>query len=608
MSDTFTGETYTTLCNDAEAYLAKSSPEQARELLQKAISLIGTRPRGRSLLADTCMIMELWSEAREQLEILITLEEGNIDNHFRLAQVLEELGEYQLAADNYQVVLDSDPDHHGASVAVKRIAARERDSGVNLAEVFNSRVGEKAPDKEEETEEAAPEEEPEEEPEPEEKVSREGLQIYPDVPSDELFADSQDDEDDDSVDALLKNIGLSGISSSEDEEADVSALLENIGVSTSSALESAFGEPEGTDEPEDTASEDTAAERRKRVVSLDEIFGTASAEPVEEEPEEEEPEEEEPEQEIPSEEEVPEAAEEPEEEAPEEAPEAMEEPEIEEEAVARAEEASPISTGRTLEDIFKDTGEEPEEDIPAEEEVPEAVEEPEEEAPEEAPEVAEEPEEEEVPEEEAPEVAEEPEEEEVPEAAEEPEEEVTAEEPEEHRVFVMRNEAEYTIDPWSTDSGLLTVNMISGSLELDGSMLSVMENTLEAETTEEARVRLSGQGTFLLNCGSEVPLRLEVRENMVIRKDAVVLHTGLIRLELLEIPGNEDLFVIKDTAHETVIFHTPRPVRLILLGQNNRVFLVRTSSIMAVDPDIVLSGSENGFTIVSGSGKVYLIE
>jgi hypothetical protein len=61
MSDTFTGETYNTLCDDAEGYLANESPEQARELLQKAISLIGTRPRGRSLLADTCMSMQTCS-------------------------------------------------------------------------------------------------------------------------------------------------------------------------------------------------------------------------------------------------------------------------------------------------------------------------------------------------------------------------------------------------------------------------------------------------------------------------------------------------------------------------------------------------------------------
>ncbi|MFO8183135.1 MAG: tetratricopeptide repeat protein [Candidatus Aegiribacteria sp.] len=584
MSDTFTGETYTTLCNDAEAYLAKSSPEQARELLQKAISLIGTRPRGRSLLADTCMIMELWSEAREQLEILITLEEGNVNNHFRLAQVLEELGEYQLAADNYQVVLDNDPDHHSASVAMNRITARERDSGVNLAEVFNSRVGEKASEKEE-SEEAAVEEETEaaeaeeenepeaeaqeeeakpeaEEPGEEEETPREGLQIYPDVPSDELFADSRDDEDDDSVDALLKNIGLSGDSTSEDEEADVSALLENIGVTASSALESAFSEPEDADEAEDAAPDDTSAGRGKRVVSLDEIFGTASGEPEEEKPEAE----------APEEEEEPAAGEEPEEEIPEE----------EEEPVVEAEETVPFSAGRTLEDIFKGTGEEPEEEVPEEEEEPEVEEEPEEEVPEE---------------EEEPEVEEEPaaEEEPVTEAA-------------EHRVCVMRNEADYTIDPWSSESGLLTVSMISGRLDLDRCMLSVMENTLQVEWAEESRVSLSGQGTFLLNCGSEEPLRLEVRDNMVIRKEAVVLHTGEIRLELLEIPENEDLFVIKDTGHETVIFQAPRPVRVILLGQNNRVFLVRTSSIMAADPDIVLSGSEDGFTVVSGSGKVYLIE
>ncbi|MBN2608966.1 MAG: tetratricopeptide repeat protein, partial [Candidatus Fermentibacteraceae bacterium] len=278
MSDTFTGETYNTLCKDAEDYLSKSSPEQARELLQKAISLIGTRPVARSLLADTCMTMELWSEAREQLEILITLDEGNPGNHFRLAQVLEELGEYQLAADNYQVVLDSDPKHHGASVAIKRITSRDKDTGINLADVFNAKS-------QEDVEETAAEEVPKGG-SGEQKSVREGMQIYPDVPSDDIFAESEDDEDDDSVDALLKNIGLSGGSSSDDDEADVSRLLENIGVSTSSTLAAAFADQEEAEAAErEAASEEAVKERRRKMVSLDEIFGTSSREP---EPEAEE--------------------------------------------------------------------------------------------------------------------------------------------------------------------------------------------------------------------------------------------------------------------------------------------------------------------------------
>ncbi|MBD3278264.1 MAG: hypothetical protein GF388_08195, partial [Candidatus Aegiribacteria sp.] len=282
MSDTFTGETYSTLCDDAEEYLAKESPEQARELLQKAISLIGTRPRARSILADTCMSMELWSEAREQLETLITLEEGNINNHFRLAQVLEEIGDYQLALDNYSVVLTKDPEHHGAEVAKKRIENRTSQSGVNLADVFNTPTEEEIESSEEESEE---------------EDIKEGMQIYPDVPSDGIFAESADDEDDDDVDALLKNIGLSDDNNeAEREEDEVSELLANIGVSTSQALQSAFGESDEEEAEEDSAeaskTEDgkpaAEAEGKKKVVSLDEIFGTSS-QAAAEETEEKEP-------------------------------------------------------------------------------------------------------------------------------------------------------------------------------------------------------------------------------------------------------------------------------------------------------------------------------
>ena len=178
MSDTFTGETYNTLCSDAERYLDKDSPEQAGGLLKKAISLIATRPRARSILADTCMSMELWSEARSQLEVLLTLDEVNRANNFKLAQVLEELGEYQLALDNYTVVLDDEPDHHGAMVAVKRIETRTKDSWINLTDIFEKRqtdvLVETGSNKEADE-------------------FRDGMQVFPDVPSEELFADSEDE-------------------------------------------------------------------------------------------------------------------------------------------------------------------------------------------------------------------------------------------------------------------------------------------------------------------------------------------------------------------------------------------------------------------------------
>ncbi|MEN8208681.1 MAG: hypothetical protein ABFR50_05450, partial [Candidatus Fermentibacteria bacterium] len=245
MSDTFTGETYNTLCTDAEAYLAKDSPEQARELLQKAISLIATRPRARSILSDTCMSMELWSEARSQLEVLLTLDEGNVSNNFRLAQVLEELGEYQLAKDNYTVVLDDEPDNHAAKVALKRIESRTKDSWVDLKDVFDT-------DRSDGLMETVIDEEGDE--------FKDGMQVFPDVPSEELFADSEDE--DTNVERLLKNIGLAG--DSVEEIDDSSELLENIGVSTAETLQSAFEDSEDGEAPE------------KPTTTLDEIFGTSS--------------------------------------------------------------------------------------------------------------------------------------------------------------------------------------------------------------------------------------------------------------------------------------------------------------------------------------------
>ncbi|OPL20036.1 MAG: hypothetical protein AVO35_00845 [Candidatus Aegiribacteria sp. MLS_C] len=648
MSDTFTGETYNTLCKDAEDYLSKGSPEQARELLQKAVSLIGTRPAARSLLADTCMTMELWSEARDQLEILITLDEGNTGNHFKLAQVLEELGEYQLAADNYRVVLDGKPDHHGAKVALKRIASRDRDSGmgVNLADVFRSHS--------EEPEEGPAEDE--QAGEAEDQGFREGMQIYPDVPSDDIFAESEDEEEDDSVDALLKNIGLTGASVSDNDDEDVSRLLENIGVSTSTTLASAFAEAGETGQEDSDGGDESTVAEKKKVVSLDDIFGTSARE---EEPaaaeageeaavhvpaEEEEPVAAEAGEEavvhVPAEEEEPAAAEAGEEAVVQaHAGGVAEEEEVEEEVEEEIEESAPGSgAGKTLEDMFSaSAGEQEEEETssveagPAEpEEVAAAEPEIEEAAASSVEEVLAEPEEaaaepgiEEIAASSVEEVLAEPEE-----AAAEPEiEEVAAssveevlaepeeaaaepgiEEPSAGGFLLLRNDAEYTMDTWSPESGLLTVNMASGTLDMEASRLTVVEKTLEMKLLDEGTFRLSGQGTFLINCGREAPLRLNLRDDMIIRRDLVILHTGEITLELLDVPGNEDFYVVKNTAHESVVLRADDPVRVILLGQNRRVFLVRTSAIAAADPDIVFSGSKEGYTEVSGSGKLYLIE
>ena len=174
----------------------------------------------------------------------------------------------------------------------------------------------------------------------------------------------------------------------------------------------------------------------------------------------------------------------------------------------------------------------------------------------------------------------------------------------------MKQEADLSIDTWSRESGLLTVHIKSGIACVKHDMLTIFEKTLNVKQSEDDMLELSGEGTFLLNCGAEEPLILELNENMIIRKDAVAFHTGSIAVELLDIPENDSLYVIKEKVPEKVIFLTDHPVRIILLGGSNRVFYVRTSSIAATDPEILLSisGSPEGFTEITGLGKVYLIE
>jgi len=167
MSDAFTSDTYDALCKEAEDYLSRGLAEQARELLLKAISLIGTRPKARSLLADCCMSLGLWSEARAQLETLTTLEVGSASHHFRLGQVMEEMGQYALARDNYRVVLETEPDNHAAQVAVNRLKDRP-----DRVEPEEGTEGEEGADR------------------PEEAVRKSGdVQVYPDDESEEgVFA------------------------------------------------------------------------------------------------------------------------------------------------------------------------------------------------------------------------------------------------------------------------------------------------------------------------------------------------------------------------------------------------------------------------------------
>jgi hypothetical protein len=198
VADAFTSDTYNALCTEAEEYLSRGLLEQARELLLKAASLIGTRPRARSLLADACMALGLWSEAREQLEVLTTLEIQNVQNHYRLGQVLEELGEYELARDNYQVVADSDPSNRNASVAMGRLAGKA--SGA--ARPAQDELPRHTPS----------------------ALGRSDVQIFPDVPAaEDVFATTED------IDNLLKDIGVSP-GAGKDSDGEVSALLSKVGI------------------------------------------------------------------------------------------------------------------------------------------------------------------------------------------------------------------------------------------------------------------------------------------------------------------------------------------------------------------------------------------
>jgi len=222
MADSFTSDTYEALCRDAEGYLARGLAEQARELLLKATDLIGTRPRARSLLADACMCLGLWEEAREQLEALSTLEINNIYTHFRLGQVLEELGDFELALDNYRVVADINPGHHGARVALARI---EKPGAPDAGEAQIDKVSN-------------------------------GSQLFPDVPGeqDEIAGDE------DGVDRLLQEIGMNGKAETE----GVEELLSTMGIAPdekekknevrpSIDLDSIFG---GTGKREEAPAED----------------------------------------------------------------------------------------------------------------------------------------------------------------------------------------------------------------------------------------------------------------------------------------------------------------------------------------------------------------
>lgn len=202
MADAFTSDTYNALCRDAEDYLGRGLTEQARELLLKAVSLIGTRSKARSLLADACMSLGLWSEAREQLEQLITLELGSVQHHYRLGQVLEELEEKESALDNYRVVLELEGDHRGASVAVTRLNGRLQDATPGDSETGADDAPAAAP--------ARP-------------AGHSGsFQVFPDeAGAEDVFATSGE------VESLLRDIG---VVQPVDSETGVTELLSSVGI------------------------------------------------------------------------------------------------------------------------------------------------------------------------------------------------------------------------------------------------------------------------------------------------------------------------------------------------------------------------------------------
>ena len=148
---------------------------------------------------------------------------------------------------------------------------------------------------------------------------------------------------------------------------------------------------------------------------------------------------------------------------------------------------------------------------------------------------------------------------------------------------------------------------MSGSFRVASDLVAVFEKGLEMEDSGDGEVKITGAGVFLLNCGDRKPLIVEISKNTVLRRDKVLFTTVGVATELLDIPGNEKLHVVKSDVNESAVFRTDRPVRIILLG-GSREFLVRESSIMATDPGIVLSRGNEGYLEVNGSGKVYLIE
>ena len=632
MADSFTSDTYEALCRDAEGYLARGLAEQARELLLKATDLIGTRPRARSLLADACMCLGLWEEAREQLEALSTLEINNIYTHFRLGQVLEELGDFELALDNYRVVADINPGHHGARVALARI---EKPGAPDAGEAQIDKVSN-------------------------------GSQLFPDVPGeqDEIAGDE------DGVDRLLQEIGMNGKAETE----GVEELLSTMGIAPdekekknevrpSIDLDSIFGgtgkreeapaedlnsvfrqspppgEPApdnddsgikvifgGDDQEQDQApldfssifgpprteaQTDPSSEEPGQEADLSSIFGGSEAEAEEQastgEPEvtEEEPPAEEPEvQEEPvageaeaSEEPSPEAdfssifggseaeAEEQastgEPEVTEEEPPA-EEPEVQEEPVAGEAEASEEpSPEADLSSIFGGSEAEAEEQASTGE--PEVTEE---EPPAEEPEVQEEPVAGEV------------------EASEEepPSQEPVSEESEPGLEGVPPVDSSYLLHSVE-NSEIPVLHLISGSVAVRRAFIVGMDAGIEIMEDEHGTTILSGSGTVLLGQGYESAVRMDYSDGMTARFDRLAVRPVGIQHESLGCESAPSLVRLSGSAEGGVLFFSSGRTRMIRISDE---MVLKAGALVAADRGVVIGEKPGGWLAVSGAGRVLI--
>jgi len=664
MSDAFTSDTYEALCKEAEDYLSRGLAEQARELLLKAISLIGTRPKARSLLADCCMSLGLWSEARAQLETLTTLEVGSPSHHFRLGQVMEEMGEYAMARDNYSVVLEHEPDNHAAAVALNRL--KDRPDSVEPEEGAEEEAGE-----------------------PEEAVRRSGdVQVYPDDESEEgVFASASEDE----VEKLLKDIGVAPSEAEGEEGTDVAELLSSMGIDLGDsskkkqqqqtkdiseilggegARQAEAGEEEAAGAEAPGEEEPQQAEETQEEPSLDAIFGGPPKEPEEpqaapegEEEEEGETsleaifggaEEEEPEEEEPSEEEAgpslaaifggaaaPEQEEAegekaPEEEEPEEEPEAEhaaeEEPEEEPEAEHAAEEEPEEEPAGEEEPEAEPAGEEEPEAEPAEEKAgpslaaifggagTEAEEEEPEEAPEEGGEAEEKksgpplsaifgggPEKKEKAEEEP--VGEEAPAEELPEEAEEKAEEP----PEEEEGPQPEEEPAEEEAPAAPKAGIVchrpapesvaVVYLEDVEVIVKPGFLAAADGSLEA-SEEDGVTLLRGSGRAWIGDGAAVPVSLSVSDGLRVRPGRLALRQSSVELE--EADGNG----LSGVGGEgSLALLAGGRFRWLSCTGGDGCLRISGESIVAVEGDVELEPAENtgeGFLLASGEGRVLI--